>query len=220
LQNLFANNSNLVFDGELYNHDLKHDFNKITSLVKKTKPTSEDIKESEKLVEYWVYDIVDINKTFEDRIKWVETNLLNKYDLTIKTVPTALPSNQQQLDELYEAYTENGFEGQMIRINAKYENKRSKTLLKRKDFQDKEYTILDVIEGEGNKTGMAGAMVFKSERGITFNSNIKGSREFIKALWENKEDLIGKQATIKFFNLTPDNQVPRFPYVIAIRDYE
>ena len=26
-------------------------------------------------------------------------------------------------------------------------------------------------------------------------------------------------ATIKYFNLTPDG-VPRFPYVVAIRDYE
>ena len=108
----------------------------------------------------------------------------------------------------------------MIRLNTKYENKRSKNLLKRKDFQDKEYTILDIIEGEGNKAGMAGAMVFENELGIRFNSNIKGSREYLKELFVNKSELIGQQATVKFFNLTPDNQVPRFPYVIGIRDYD
>ena len=220
LQNFFETYPDLIFDGELYNHDLKHDFNKIASVVKKTKPTLEDLNESEALVEYWVYDIVDNNKTFQQRLTWIETNLSTKYDTPIKIVPTRLSSNQEQVNELYEAYTEGGFEGQMIRLNAKYENKRSKTLLKRKNFQDREYTILEITEGEGNKSGMAGAMVFKNERGIVFNSNIKGSREYLKSLWIEKKSLIGKQATVKFFNLTPDNNVPRFPYVISIRDYE
>jgi len=44
-------------DGELYNHELKSDFNKIISLVRKTKPTSEDLEESKKLVQYHIYDI-------------------------------------------------------------------------------------------------------------------------------------------------------------------
>jgi len=220
LQQFFINQPNITFDGELYNHDLKHDFNKIASLVKKTKPSSADIKEAESLVEYWVYDVVDTTKLFKERIEWIEQNLLAKDYPSVQAVPTAFPSNQEQLNELYEAYTEHGFEGQMIRLNTKYENKRSKNLLKRKEFQDKEYLILDVIEGEGNKMGMAGAMVFENEQKLRFNSNIKGSREYLKELWINKEQIIGKQATIKFFNLTPDNNIPRFPYVIAIRDYE
>jgi len=220
LQQVFVEDQTLIFDGELYNHDLKHDFNKITSLVKKTKPTIDDIKESSQLVQYWIYDIVNATKTFKERCDWVKHNILGKYDFSLKVVPTALPATQQELDDLYAAYTEHGFEGQMIRLNTKYENKRSKNLLKRKDFQDKEYTILDIIEGEGNKAGMAGAMVFKSESSIMFNSNIKGSREYLKELLNNKKTLIGKQATVKYFNLTPENQVPRFPYVIAIRDYE
>jgi DNA ligase-1 len=221
LQKFFVQNPTLVFDGELYNHDLKHDFNKITSLVKKTKPTIQDIKESLSLVQYWIYDVVDITKTFEERHKWITNNILGDLeDCPLIDVPTALASNQQQLDTYYEDYTQYGYEGQMIRLNTKYENKRSKNLLKRKDFQDKEYTILDIIEGEGNKAGMAGAMVFENELGVGFNSNIKGTRDYLKELWTNKSELIGKQATVKYFNLTPDNQVPRFPYVIGIRDYD
>ena len=220
LQKFFDREPTLVFDGELYNHDLKHDFNKITSLVKKTKPTSEDIKESAELVQYWVYDIVDTARTFKERNEWINFELFTKEYASIKPVWAAYPVNQQELDVLYGAYMESGFEGQMVRLDTKYENKRSKNLLKRKDFQDKEYTILDVIEGEGNKSGMAGAMVFENELGIRFNSNIKGSREYLKELWATKQELIGKEATVKFFNLTPDNKVPRFPYVISIRDFE
>ena len=52
-----------------------------------------------------------------------------------------------------------------------------------------------------------------------FNSNIKGNFEYLTEILENKEDYIGKYATIKFFQLTPDG-IPRFPYAIAFRDYE
>ena len=42
LEDFFDDNPNSVLDGELYNHDLKHDFEKIISLVRKQKPTDED----------------------------------------------------------------------------------------------------------------------------------------------------------------------------------
>lgn len=45
-----------ILDGELYNHALKNDFNKIVSLVKKTKPTTADLEESKKIVEYHCFD--------------------------------------------------------------------------------------------------------------------------------------------------------------------
>lgn len=215
LQTLFENNPNLVFDGELYNHDLKHDFNKITSLVKKTKPTDEDLQESASLVQYWIYDIVDPTKTFIERISLVENLIMS--GRTLQVVPTGLAEKEEDLDTLYAAAMEYGFEGQMVRIDAKYENKRSKNLLKRKEFQDREYTILDIIPGEGNKNGFAGAMLFKNELGIEFTSNIKGDRAYLKELLENKNEYLGKEATVKYFNLTPENKLPRFPYVIKIR---
>ena len=220
LQKFFVNQPSLVFDGELYNHNLKHDFNKITSLVKKTKPTIEDNKESAELVQYWVYDIVDTTKTFKERNEWINFELFTKEYASIKPVWAAYPINSQELDTLYAEYLQHGFEGQMVRLDTKYENKRSKNLLKRKEFQDEEYVILDVIEGVGNKSGVAGAMVFENELGISFNSNIKGNRDYLREVLENKQELIGQLATVKFFNKTPGNSLPRFPYVIAVRNFE
>jgi hypothetical protein len=89
-------------------------------------------------------------------------------------------------------------------------------LLKRKEFQDSEFKILDIVEGVGNKSGMAGYMVFKNHKGIEFHSNIKGTRLYLKELLKNKNKLIGKTATVKYFNLTPEDEIPRFPYVINI----
>jgi DNA ligase-1 len=107
----------------------------------------------------------------------------------------------------------------MIRLDKEYENKRSKSLLKHKSFIDEEYTILDVVEGEGNKTGMVGSFIFENKDGKRFNSSPKFNWEVCKQMWNERDTLIGKQATVKYFNLTPDN-IPRFPYVTAIRDYE
>ena len=42
----------VILDGELYNHDLKKDFEKIISLVRKTKPTDEDRLESSEMVQF------------------------------------------------------------------------------------------------------------------------------------------------------------------------
>lgn len=215
LKDFFKEFPGAILDGELYNHDLKHDFNKLMSLIKKTKPTQKDLQESAQSVQYWVYDLVDKERQFITRYKFISDYL--PQHSALRVVPTDLANDIKELDELYGKYVGDGFEGQMVRDNKRYENKRSKHLLKRKEFQDEEYKILDIIQGEGNKTGMAGAMVFKNEFGHEFNSNIKGSREFLTELWKDKENLIGRLATVQFFNKTPDKALPRFPYVTRIR---
>ena len=134
-------------------------------------------------------------------------------------VETTEIHGREQLARCYEDYMEAGYEGQMVRIDGPYENKRSPLLLKRKEFMDREYTILGYEEGEGNRTGTIKHFKFENEDGKGFHSNVKGSFEYLAELLERADDLIGTDATVKFFNLTPDG-VPRFPYVIAIRDYE
>jgi len=134
-------------------------------------------------------------------------------------VETTEVNSREHLDELYADYVEVGYEGQMIRLDAPYENKRSSKLLKRKEFVDEEYEILGYDEGTGNREGTVKHFKFKNKDGRKFNSNVKGTFEYMTKLLERGDELVGKQATIKYFNLTPDG-VPRFPYVIAIRDYE
>ena len=56
VQKFFEMYPDAILDGELYNHELKDDFNKIVSLVKKTKPKYEDLIESAKLVQYHCFD--------------------------------------------------------------------------------------------------------------------------------------------------------------------
>ena len=216
LEELFKIFPEAVLDGELYCDKLNNDFNKICSLVKKTKPTKQDLQEST-VIQYWIYDTIR-KENFRDRYAWLIGHIIETTN--IRLVETTYCDSIVKMNSLYEEYIDAGFEGQMIRTDSCYENKRSKHLLKRKEFQDQEYKILEIVEGEGNKAGIAGAMIFENELGITFNSNIKGTREYLREMWLNKDAYIGKLATVKYFNLTPDNKIPRFPYVVGIRDYE
>ena len=51
LEPLFDRHPQLVLDGELYNHSLRENFNEITSVVKKTKPTEEDFAKAADLIQ-------------------------------------------------------------------------------------------------------------------------------------------------------------------------
>lgn len=216
---IFNRMPNLVLDGELYNHDLKHDFNKLISLVKKTKPSQQDLDDSKALVEYHIYDIPSYGCGFSCRLKGLRVlhTLPTEY---CKMVDTFHVNNEDELQDKYNDFMELGYEGSMVRtVNSPYENKRSNHLLKMKEFEDAEYEIMGMVEGTGNFTGKCGGMVFKTDNGTEFNAIPNGDWQYLEHLWNNKQDLIGKQATVKYFNLTPDG-VPRFPKVIAIRDYD
>ena len=231
LEPFFKLYPNATLDGELYNHAYKDDFNKIIHLVRKQNLTDEHLSESAEMIQYHIYDAPVIGNgkwamtekdLYSDRTSKLDASFVNlgleKEDCLV-IVPTVEIHGREQLDRCYEDYIEAGYEGQMVRLDGPYENKRSPKLLKRKEFVDEEYKILGYEEGEGNRAGTIKHFKFKNKDGKEFNSNVKGSFSYLTKLLEIADTLIGKDATIKYFNLTPDG-VPRFPYVIAIRDYE
>ena len=59
LKPYFEQQPDVVLDGELYNHKLKNDFEKIISLVRKQKPTEDDRRDAQHLVQFHVYDYFD-----------------------------------------------------------------------------------------------------------------------------------------------------------------
>ena len=219
LRPFFEEYPDVVLDGELYCDKFDNDFNAICHHVRRTNVTEESLEKA-KVIEYHVYDVVDSTMKFSDRKNFIIYSFVQAgVGGNVIPVETELVTDKETLDKLYCVWLHLGYEGQMIRLNEPYENKRSKTLLKRKDFQDAEYTILGWKEGIGNRAGTIGHLNFETDDGVTFKSNVKGNFEYVADLLKQGDSLIGKEATIKFFQLTPDG-VPRFPYVIAIRDYE
>jgi DNA ligase-1 len=207
----------VILHGELYNSEYSNDFNKIVSLCKKTKPTLEDIKEAEEKVQLWIYDYpTSKEKVFSERYKdlkeWYKKVDNKKYVL----VPTFNVKNLKEIEKYNEKFLSEGYEGSIVRLDlGPYENKRSKQVLKLKQWMDEEFEILDAIEGEGGRTGTIGKFIVKLNNGNTCKTNIKGNFDYLKDIWKNHKNYIGKKATIKFFGYTPDGSL-RFPYVIKI----
>jgi len=99
----------------------------------------------------------------------------------------------------------------MVRLDSPYELKRSKSLLKRKEFVDEEFPVIRVEEGEGNWAGAVKRFVIQLPNGNIAQPHPRGSRESMKALWES-----GKTpdwAKVRYQNYTPDG-VLRFPTVL------
>ncbi len=208
----------LKLDGELYNHDMRADFNSIVSLVRKTSLTDEDLERSRAGMQYWIYDSpMNDSESFESRVSRIADVVAMCDSPYIRLVPTVRVEDHQHLDTLYAAWLEEGYEGQMIRLEAPYEQKRSSNLLKRKETQDREYKVLEILEGIGNRSGMAGVVVIDLGNGETCKPNAVGSREYLTNLLQNKHKFIGKQATVEFFGYTPDGSL-RFPRVKIIHE--
>jgi DNA ligase-1 len=213
---LFEKYPDLVIDGECYTHKLKNDFNKIISLAKKSKPTHEDIVESEKYLEYWIFDCPSHSGGYHERYQWLHEIILKNYfnNKWIKLCIHKVVKTPAELEENLKHYLENGFEGLMVNIyNGKYEQKRSKNVLKYKLFQDCEAEVIDIVEGIGNRSGGFGYAKLKLDNGKTFDSSARGTTEQYKEILKNKDNYIGTQATVRYQALTPDG-IPRFPVII------
>lgn len=222
LKPIFKNHPKLIFDGEIYTHALANNFNKIISLAKKTKPKPEDIIESEKVLQYWIFDIPRNDWSFRQRFSSLK-DLYTQYDFNeniITICPHRLIYSEEQLEVALEEYTCSGYEGVMVNLpDALYENKRSLGLLKYKKFIDEEIDIIDIQEGDGNRSGMFGRAICRRDNGVVFEANSRGDEEFYRQLLKEKNEVIGKRATLRYQNLTPDGK-PRFGVIVAIRDYE
>jgi len=215
----FQLNPNVILDGELYNHGLKDNFEKIISLVRKTKPTDEDRLEAAQYTEFHCYDIIDETKTFEERMNFITQTVPRNH--TIKHVPTMLVPTESQAKVNHARNLDSGYEGSILRTNDTYVCKRSHNLRKFKDFSDAEATIVGYLDGKGKRTGTLGKFIMQDDEGIEFGCPPgKGyTYKDLKIMLDNIGDYIGQRATFTFFERTKAGSY-RHPLFKAIRDYE
>jgi DNA ligase-1 len=178
---------NKVFDGELYNHKFYDDFSEISSIVKKSKPTTEDIAKSAKFIQFHCYDIFDGDNpdaTFEER--FINFNEFPESDSIVK-VKTVEIFSFSQIEDQSEKYLEDNYEGQMLRTNDPYQNKKSKHLLKHKPWESAEFPLIALLEGKGNWANAAKRAVVDITAAEDTEPNhsgvgVKCSREALRAL--------------------------------------
>ncbi len=221
LISFFKDNPDVVLDGELYNHDLKHDFEKIISLVRKQKPTADDRLEAKNLMQYHLYDFIDNKKTnYQNRMH--QLACADIYSKSIKHVPAyRVYKHEEALNMHHDAYLAKGYEGSILRLDGPYKHGRSYDLMKFKDFSDTEATIIGYETGKGKREGTLGKFIMQDDDGNEFGwppgkgYNYKDLANILK----NIGDYIGKRATFTYFQRTQAGSY-RHPLFKCIRNYE
>jgi ATP-dependent DNA ligase len=221
LKEFFEGDPEAILDGELYNHDYKDNFPELVALIKREKNfTAEQWSRIEKDLEFHVFDIYfpeSPNAMFMGRFQILDSNFQD--EKRIKPVEQRM-IRKEDYKETYSEYMNGGYEGMMLRDpKSIYEMKRSYKLLKVKEFDDAEFEVVDILEGQGNRAGMAGKLVVSLPNGETCESGLRGNQAYFTQLLAKKKETIGKKATINYFGYTPDGKL-RFPVCVAIRDYE
>lgn len=215
---LFDEHPALVLDGEVYNHDLRDELNQINSLASKKKPTPADLAESKAKLRYYVYDgynFGDITSEtpFEERKKALKKLIFGIPFLVY--VESQKVSSIEELNLAHEEAVADGYEGTVIKHNGPYEaGDRSNRWLKRKDFEEEEFEIFDILPGIGKKSEVAGYAWAFLPNGEKFKTNIKGNYKFLRELLVDKNKFIGKKATIRFLKYT-EYGIPYIPYIIT-----
>ena len=198
--------------------ELKDDFEKIISLVRKTKPTDEDRLEASKKTQFHCYDIIDEKLPFDQRIEFVTESLMLLGD-SIYTVDTLMVHDEEDAQHVHKSNLKKGYEGSIVRTNDTYQCKRSHNLRKFKDFQDSEAKIIDWVEGKGKRIGTIGKFVAVDVDGNAFGMPVMDKFEYLQNNFKEMQGWVGKTATFTYFERTKAGSY-RHPLFKTIRDYE
>lgn len=212
---------NFVLDGELYNHELKGDFNRILGAIKR-----KGVGEDSHLVYYYVYDLPShrtltagpLSFPFSHRIE-VLTELIGAAPIPLVVVDTILVTREDDMRELAAKFMRDGYEGAMYRsTSGYYEGKRSRHLLKVKTMRDGEFEVVGYTEGRGKLMGKVGAWVCKTKDRVEFKAKMEGSLDDLPPFGSaDANSYIGQFLTVRYQGLTPDGSL-RFPVGVKFKD--
>jgi ATP-dependent DNA ligase len=205
-------------DGELYSSEFA--FDDLGGLLRRESRTPEE-EEQLKKVKYYLYDTYS-DKNYKERYEFLKQFASDN----VIVVPSfEIEATDEKIAEKTDEFLEQGHEGLMIRtLDKGYEHKRSWSLVKCKLYEDAEFEIVDF---ELNKQGRLGRVICKLDKPTvdrdgkeitTFAPGLgKGiSHEKGMALYNDRKNLIGKQATIEFFGRSKYG-IPRHPKFKAVR---
>ena len=216
----FDLNQDMILDGELYNHDLRDDFEKIISLVRKQKPTTDDKAESKQLVQFHCYDYANGSENYSTRMNNLVTS--DMYSYCVKYVPTKQVKSDKEAKLIHDYNTlGSGYEGSILRLDGPYQCKRSYNLQKFKDFHDTEATIVGYVDGKGKREGTLGKFLMQDDDGIKFGCPPGKGYNYkdLANILNNIGDYIGQRATFTYFERTKAGSY-RHPLFKTIRNYE
>jgi len=213
----FDKHPNVILDGELYNHDLRNDFEQIISIVRRQKPDDIDMLNSREMVQFHCYDIIDETLTFEERNYFIQKNVKQSY--CVNHVKTQAVSTESLSKVVHQQNLDAGYEGSILRLNTEYQCKRSHSLRKFKDFHDAEATIIGWVEGKGKRAGTIGKFVAMDDDAVDFGMPVMDKFKYLQENFEEMKTWVGKTATFTYFERTKAGSY-RHPLFKCIRNYE
>jgi len=201
----------MKFDGELYNHELKDEFEELVSLIRKQKSKPEHYAATKDVVQLHIYDFPSKGEeNFSVRFSELSIKLFHTLMKTnaIQLVETIAVSSIDDHTKLHEQWLAQGYEGSMWRANTPYECDRTWNLIKRKEFDDDEFEVVRIEEGKGNWAGAAKKVICRTKDGIEFGAGIRGKRPRLREILHEDHKVV----TVRYFGLTADGK-PRFGVV-------
>ena len=217
LKPFFRKYPNVILDGELYNHDLKDDFEKIISLVRKTKPTDEDRIESAKMVQFHCYDTIMEHMSYDQRNEFINQALM--LIPSVHIVDTNMLFREDDAKVYHRRNLDAGYEGSIVRTNDVYKCGRSWSLRKFKDFHDAEAILTSWVEGKGKRKGTIGKFMAVDTDGNEFGIPVMDKFEYLQKNFKKMQGWVGKTATFIYFERTKAGSY-RHPLFKCIRNYE
>jgi len=214
---------NVVFDGEIcfIEKNGKENFQEIMKVIRKKNYSIPDP----------VYKIFDFLK-YEDFYSKNSKNNLSERWLNLRKIlpenskflhvlPQTLVKSKEELQKFYSEALKNGWEGLILRKDTTYKGKRSKDLLKYKEFNDAEYIVEDLEFGpfryvqdnkEVEEVMLSCVMISHKKNEVRVGSGftIEQRKDFHK----NPNKILGKTILVQYFEETTNqdgNPSLRFP---------
>ena len=212
-----------ILDGELYNHDLRNDFEKIISLVRKQKPTDKDKAEAHKMIQYHVYDYTNtpMNNVVNYKYRLHQLTCSDIYCWSVQHVKTNKVRFYDEAKAKHKLNLKHGYEGSILRTDTPYKHGRSWGLMKFKDFHDAEATIVNYQEGKGKRAGTIGKFIMQDDDGNIFGCPPGKGYNYTDLKWILKDihKYMGQRATFTYFERTKAGSY-RHPLFKTLRNYE
>lgn len=229
-----------AFDGEIIcgEPNAEDVFNRTTSFVMSENKIGEDWK-------FYAFDYVHEKMSAQERFLHVESDYYEYHKPCVKImlVHQTLIIEEEQLIAFEEKALKEGYEGTMLKdpkglYKFGRSTLKSQQLLKRKTFVDDEFEIIgyeplwhNTNEAQTNELGQTerstkkeglvameklGALTCITKEGTIFNCGTGFDEAMRIALWEDRQNLIGKLAKVKYFPVGI-KEAPRFPVFLGIR---
>ena len=116
---------------------------------------------------------------------------------------------------------QNDWEGVILNLDAPYECKRTKNLIKVKKFYTYDLEVIGVEEGTGRNKGTLGALIVKYKNN-TVNVGSGFTDEERSYYWNNQDEIIGRVIEVKYKEITTDKKTGleslQFPVYCGIRE--